>query len=425
MAVKEHTELIHLGYPIWNEWRSNNPDIVPDLSNWDLAGAYLANMDLTQANFEKANLKKAVLSNSILHYANLSSAVMEEAVLDRANLSRANLSGANLVKSSLSYAILQEAILTNSNLREARVTGGFLRNADLSNANLANSFFWKSDFMLADLTDAVLVEAILADCNFSGTILRSAQMQHSTLDGARFKGADLQRANLSGASLRYVTFADTDLTGARIKTCPVYGISVWNPILDETTIQEDLVVTPEGQPEITVDNLEVAQFIYMITNNKKIAGFISAMRTKNVLLLGSFKRQYKEVLEVLRKALSSKGYVTTIFDFDTNASCFPLETIKTLALLSAFVIVDLSEPAGQYVEMGSIENTPVPIIRIAECDAKVTTMLNRPHHWISSEIFRYDRSRIQNEVSELVVNHLLPSAEKINKEFEVKRQRQE
>lgn len=425
MANNEHAALIRLGYPVWNEWRSNNPDIVPDLSSEDLAETYLANMDLTKANFENANLTKAVLTNSFLHYANLSNANMEEAHLSRASLSRSNLSGANMARSHLSHAVLQEADLTDCNLREATSKGGFFRSAVFRNANLAQSFLWKSDFMLADLTDAVLVEANLADCNFSGTILRRAHLQDSTLDGARFKGADLHKANLSGASLRYVTFADTDLTGARIESCPVYGISNWNPMVDETTIQENLIVTPEGQPEITVDNLEVAQFIYMITNNKKIAGFISAMRTKNVLLLGSFKRQYKEVLEVLRKTLSSKGYVTTIFDFDTSATSFPLETIKTLAQLSAFVIVDLSEPGGQYVEMGSIENTPVPIIRIAEKDAKITTMLNRPHHWISEDIFHYSLSRVTNEVPELVVNCLLPSAEKINKELEAKRQRQE
>jgi hypothetical protein len=80
MAVREHLDLVRSGYPTWNEWRSSNPEIVPDLSNGELAGTYLANMDLTRVNFERANLTKAVLTNSILAYANLRDATLQQAV---------------------------------------------------------------------------------------------------------------------------------------------------------------------------------------------------------------------------------------------------------------------------------------------------------------------------------------------------------
>jgi len=33
---------------------------------------------------------------------------------------------------------------------------------------------------------------------------------------------------------------------------------------------QNLVITPEDEPEITVDNIEVAQFIYALLHNQKI-----------------------------------------------------------------------------------------------------------------------------------------------------------
>jgi hypothetical protein len=75
---------------------------------------------------------------------------------------------------------------------------------------------------------------------------------------------------------------DADLTG-----CRVYGISAWDLKL-EGAKQRDLVITAPGQPEITVDNIEVAQFIYLLLHNKKISNVIDTITSKVVLILGRF-----------------------------------------------------------------------------------------------------------------------------------------
>jgi hypothetical protein len=41
----------------------------------------------------------------------------------------------------------------------------------------------------------------------------------------------------------------------------VYGASVWDIKVDEGTMQQNLVITDEDQPIITVDNIKVAHFI--------------------------------------------------------------------------------------------------------------------------------------------------------------------
>jgi len=43
-----------------------------------------------------------------------------------------------------------------------------------------------------------------------------------------------------------------------------------------------------GEPVITVDNIEVAQFIYLLLNNRAICNVIDAIASKAVLILGRF-----------------------------------------------------------------------------------------------------------------------------------------
>ena len=72
--------------------------------------------------------------------------------------------------------------------------------------------------------------------------------------------------------------ADADLTG-----CRIYGISAWDVKLSEGTIQQGLIITPEGEPAVTVDDLEVAQFVYLLLHNEKIRRVIDTVGKKGVL----------------------------------------------------------------------------------------------------------------------------------------------
>jgi hypothetical protein len=54
------------------------------------------------------------------------------------------------------------------------------------------------------------------------------------------------------------TLIDTDLTDADITGCRIHGVSAWGLKLKRTK-QQNLVITPPDEPEITVDNIEVAR----------------------------------------------------------------------------------------------------------------------------------------------------------------------
>ena len=88
----------------------------------------------------------------------------------------------------------------------------------------------------------------------------------------------------------------------------------------QETKQRSLVITPGDEPEITVDNIEVAQFIYLLLHNPKIRDVIDTIGRKAVLILGRFTPERKAVLDDLREELRMRDYVPILFDFDKPTS---------------------------------------------------------------------------------------------------------
>ena len=80
--------------------------------------------------------------------------------------------------------------------------------------------------------------------------------------------ANLGAANLSEANLTYVRLVHTNLENANLSGGRIYGISAWN-LRGAPRDQLDLIITNYHEPIVTIDNLEVAQFIYLLLNNQK------------------------------------------------------------------------------------------------------------------------------------------------------------
>src|SRR6266568_3488654 len=172
-----------------------------------------------------------------------------------------------------------------------------------------------------------------------------ADLREAYLRNANLEGADLTGANLSGAVL-----VETTLRGANLTRCVVYGISVWNAHLEGIT-QDNLVITPEREQIITVDNLEVAQFIYLLLNNPKIRDVIDTIGQKGVLILGRFTPERKAVLDAIREKLRSLNFLPIVFDFERPTTQDFTETIMTLAGLSCFIIADITNPKSSPLEL--------------------------------------------------------------------------
>jgi uncharacterized protein YjbI with pentapeptide repeats len=291
-----------------------------------------------RANLSKANLSGATLGRANFYGANLSKANFSGASLSNADLVNADLSGANLSKARLRGAHLQKANLYKANLSEADLTG-----ANLSYTKLSE----------ADLSGATLDRARLYDANLNGANLSKARLY-----GANLRQAHLRGANLSGGVLKYATLVDTDLTGADLTGCYVYGVSAWGLKLERAK-QQNLIIRSDAErkekkPEITVDNLEVAQFIYLLLNNQNIRKVIDTITSKTVLILGRFTAERKAVLDALREELRNRNYLPILFDFNVPASRDITETVSLLARMARFIIADLTCPSSIPKELEAI-----------------------------------------------------------------------
>jgi hypothetical protein len=108
--------------------------------------------------------------------------------------------------------------------------------------------------------------------------------------------------------------------------------------LSKGTTQQGLIITPYGKPAVTVDDLEVAQFVYLLLHNQKIRDVIDTVGKKGVLLLGRFTECRIAILERLRDELRKRGYLPIVFNFDKPETKDFTESIRLLAGLSKFVI---------------------------------------------------------------------------------------
>lgn len=345
---EEHLAILKQGVEVWNRWRDENPDVRPDLVGADLSGAGLKLADLSDAR----------LSGAILNKADL-----QFARLNEAELSLADLSGANLLHANLQMAIL----------REANLSGAFIAKADLGQARLSGANLSGADLQWAKLAEASMWGADLSWANLRWADLQWAHLNNAVLRGANLRGALLINTYLDGA----------DLTGSKI-----HGISAWDLSLENTT-QKDLIISKPDAPVITVDNLEVAQFIYLILNNAKIRDVIDSITSKGVLILGRFADpQRKAVLDGLREKLRDFNLLPIVFDFERPADKDYTETIQTLAGMSMFVIADVTNPKSTPLELeATVKQFKIPYLPIIDVsvDPRPFAMmvdLQKSFHWV-------------------------------------------
>jgi uncharacterized protein YjbI with pentapeptide repeats len=348
---------------VWNKWRAEFSEVPPELSV-----AYLTEPDLSGANFSKADLSGADLSKADLSGANFSKANLSEADLCIANLTGANLSEANLMN-----AVLTEANLSQANLTEANLSGAYLNSANCSEANLYEASLFSTNLRGANLSKANLVRAVLSNPDFLEANLSEANLFGAILVQANFSKADLSGADLSMADLEGATLIDTNVKDTFFTGCKVYGISVWN-LKGEPKEQKNLLITrnsyPYYEPAITVDNLEVAQFIYLLSKYEKLRSIIDIVSSKVILILGRFTDERKSTLDAIREELRKFDFVPVQFDFDKPESRSFISTVSTIAHLARFVIADFTDPKIILQEVPHIAPIGVPIRPIlqAGCD---------------------------------------------------------
>jgi uncharacterized protein YjbI with pentapeptide repeats len=394
-----------------------------NLEGADLSGANLMGANLSKANLEKVNLSDANLTGADLREASLKGVRARSVQLSYAKLEGAQLEGADFTMSTtekiggiatyypegeaplgvlpakaapssdtleklfkgvekwnkwrsdnpdVKWPELLECSLPGCDLSGINLAGALLAGAKLTEVNLTN----------ADLREATLEETDLGNANLSGADLSSAAMSLARLFGANLTGAKIRDADLSGAELGYANLTNADLTGANLSDvklnntnlsgailtgCRVHGAATWR-IEGTPGDQSDLIITRSDEPDLTVDNLEVAQFIYLLINNEKIRDVIDTITSKVVLILGRFTDDRIAVLRALRDELRAHDFTPILFDFDKPSSKDVTGTVETLARMARFIVADLTDPSSIPHELATIvpqlRTTPIQPLRL-------------------------------------------------------------
>jgi hypothetical protein len=244
-----------------------------------------------------------------------------------------DLSGANLY-----YAPLSGVNLHSANLRRANIINAELGWSNLAGANLCEAY----------LCGAYLRGANLIRANFSGAYLNEADLRETFLERAVFNNADLSGAYLNNANL-----VDVNFEGSTLTNCYIHGISAWRLNL-RNAIQKDLIITDFDESKVTVDNLEVAQFIYLLLNNEKVRYVIDTITSKVVLILGRFTPERKTILDAIKEEVRKQNYSPILFDFEGPRNRDICETVSILAHMARFVIADITDARSISAELESI-----------------------------------------------------------------------
>lgn len=364
-------------YAAIQRWRSEHP--FPEGLDLNRAGfgapgrslatARLGGVDLRCADVRGADLIAADLSNADLRDADLRGACLRESYLRNANFGGADL---------------RDADCSHADLTMANLTGAKLRGADFSFANM----FANDDLAGADLFEGKFGGARLGGVNFSGCDLRGADLSAADLSFADLSDAKLIGANLTGALLIRSNFQRADLSGSR-----VYGVAAWDVDMAGAH-QTDLIVTPPREAVVTVDEIQVAQLVYLLLSNSNIRRVIDTIGKRGVLILGRFTEGRKALLEAIRSALRQRGYLPVVFDFERPTGRDLTETVMVLAGMCRFIIADITKPRSVPLELeATVPNYMIPFVPILESGEEPFSMfvdLWRKHReWVLDPL-RYD-----------------------------------
>lgn len=340
------------GYRKWNDWKSQNPDLIIDLSNSKLNNRVFYNYNFDNVNFEQADFTGSQFIHCEFNSAMLDNAIFQNLKCYRTSFYKASLNNTDFSNSELISIDLLDATCKNSNFKNSEIVYGLLNGGDFSNS---------------DFSSSKLIGSNVIDCN---------------LQGAKFINCFLNGSNLS----------KSNLDDSIIKNTTIYGVSAWD-ISSKNSVQENLIITNHNDDKIlTVDDLGVANFIYLIINNENVSNIIDVVSNKVVLILGRFTNERLETLNYIKEILKSKNYVPILFDFEKPHNKDLTETIGLMGRMSKFVIADLTDAKSIPQELSELVPNN-PSITIYPIILENETEYSMFEHWTKfpwvKEIYRY------------------------------------
>ena len=102
----------------------------------------------------------------------------------------------------------------------------------------------------------------------------------------------------------------------------------------------------------------------------------------------------KEVLDAIAEQLRQRGFLPIMFDFEKSTERDFTETIKVLAGLSLFVVVDITNPKSAPLELqATVPDYMIPFVPIIQKGENPFSMfkdLPKKYNWVLEPVRAYD-----------------------------------
>lgn len=372
--LKECAKDINYGFIKWSEWRKDFQVGIPNLENAQLKGIQLLNYDFTKANLNGINFSDAKLIDC--------------------NFGDATLENANFEKANCSFSLFHKAILKGANFNNSELINTVMVNSNCSNAIFTNSSIVQNlsggaDFSGVDFSNSKIILSNLVECNLT----------QSKFINTFLSGSNISRSNLNDSI---------------IKSSTIFGLSAWG-VSTENSVHENLTITNDyDESIITVDDLEIASFIYLISNNKKISQAIDNITTKVVLILGRFTTKRLDILNHIKSVLKQIGFVPVLFDFEKPKQRDLTETIGLIGRMSRFVIADLTDAKSIPQELSELipYSPSIKFFPIVEKGSSSYSMFEHfeKYPWVGKK-FEYENKK---DLTEYIETHKQPTTSGLN-----------
>lgn len=343
MANKIHIKILEGGVENWNEWvrdereknNENRKIYWEKLRKDNENGIYhSAPLFLPFADFIGADLEDFDLSNSILNKADFKDA----------NLKRADFQNAHLAE-----ATFESADLRGANFKNADLTRSNLKNCKIDNTTIFEGVILYE----ANLEELLINRVSFKNSKITNTKLSYIKIKESNFDGVDFSNSEITNSEILNSNLKRTKFINTTITNCHLEDCNIYGASIWN-LTTSNTLQKDLLITDSGEQHIYIDDMDLANYIFLVRNDSNLTKIINASTSKFVLILGRFSEPRKSILESIKNNIRAYQYLPILFDFKKPDGRTLTETIGILAKLSRFIIADITSATFVLHELNHI-----------------------------------------------------------------------
>ncbi|CEO17796.1 Serine/threonine-protein kinase B [Rickettsia monacensis] len=205
---------------------SKDTHIIPDLSEIDLSGKTLTNLNLKNTLFASANLENIKISNCNLDFTNFEGANLQNAVFQ-------NVTARN---TGFLFADLKNSKIENSDMSRA-----YMPKVDLSEAEVTNSKFNAVMMVNADAEKLIIKDSEWKNSNLTGISLAYADMQRVQMQGVVLNNALLDQANIVSTDLENAFMNKTHALEAKFKEqCNMQGITARNAYFSDAEFENIL-----------------------------------------------------------------------------------------------------------------------------------------------------------------------------------------